>query len=112
MPYGFYHVLHLICLVFMVSSFTLLLKRDSNPKLVQIISGISSLFLFVSGMGLLAKAKFGLEPWVIGKLGIWLILAILVPVTAKRFPNKKAAVYSLAMTLVSIAIYLVSTKLM
>ena len=110
MSYGFYHILHIVCLVAIVSGFTLVLKGDNKSKMPKIITGISSLFLFVSGMGLLAKTGTGFEPWVLTKLGIWLSLAIMVPVTAKRFPEKRGLVYKIAMVLVFIAVYSVSTK--
>jgi uncharacterized membrane protein SirB2 len=110
MSYSFYHVLHIICLVAIVSGFTLVLKGDNKSKLPKIATGVSSLLLFISGMGLLAKTGTGFEPWVIAKLCIWMGLAVMVPVTAKRFPEKRGLVFKIAIALVFVAIYLVSTK--
>ncbi|MBT5954465.1 hypothetical protein HOG98_07065 [bacterium] len=110
MPYGFYHVLHLVCLVAIVSGFTLVLKGDNKKKMPKIVTGIASFLLLFSGMGLLAKIGSGFEPWVITKLCIWLVLAIMVPVTAKRFPEKRRTVFVVALVLVFGAIYTVSSK--
>ena len=110
MSYGFYHIFHIVCLIAIVSGFTLVLKGDGKSKLPKIITGVSSLFLLVSGMGLLAKTGSGFEPWVLTKLAIWLVLAIMIPVTAKRFPEKRNLVFKVALALVFLAIYAVSTK--
>lgn len=110
MSYSFYHILHIFCVVALVSSITLSLKGDSTKKSTKIATGISSLLLLVSGMGLLARIGSDFEPWVIGKLSIWLALGIIIPVTTKRFPEKKCLVFKIAMALLFVAIYLVSTK--
>ncbi|RAP37190.1 hypothetical protein DID80_04540 [Candidatus Marinamargulisbacteria bacterium SCGC AAA071-K20] len=112
MSYGFYHVLHIICVIAFVSSFTLLLKGDGETKLAKIANGVTGLVILISGMGLLAKAGFGFDTWVIGKLVIWLSLVVMIPVTAKRFPGSKGKVYKIALGLIFVAVYLVSTKLM
>ena len=110
MSYGFYHVLHIICVILFVSSFTLLLKGDKENKGAKILTGVTGLIIFISGMGLIAKAKLGFDTWAIGKLLIWLVLVTMIPITAKRFPKAKARVYNIAMGLVFVAVYLVSTK--
>jgi uncharacterized membrane protein SirB2 len=111
MSYGFYHVLHIVCVIAFVSSFTLLLKGDKESKLAKIANGVTGLIILISGMGLLARTGLAFDTWVIGKLVIWTSLAILIPVTAKRFPGAKGRVYKVALALVFTAVYLVSTKL-
>jgi len=111
MSYVFYHVFHLMSIVAIVSGITLVLKGNSASKLPKMITGISSLLLLISGMGLLAKTGGSFEPWVIVKLCIWLVLAVMVPVTAKRFPEKKSKVFVIAIALLFAAIFTVSTKL-
>ncbi len=111
MSYGFYHIIHILCLVSIVSGFTLVLKGENAGKAPKVITGISSFLLLVSGMGLLAKTGGAFETWVILKLCVWLALAVMVPVTAKRFPEKKGLVFKIALGLVAVAVYAVSTKL-
>ena len=111
MPYVFYHILHLLSLIAFVSSMTLQLKTDSTSKWPKWVTGLSSFFLLFSGMGLLAKIGNSMDPWVHVKLTVWLLVVVLVPVTAKRFPEKKGMVFNVVMFLLVAAIYSVSTKL-
>ena len=94
MPYVFYHILHLLSLIAFISSTTLQLKTESVSKWPKIVTGLSSFLLLFSGMGLLAKIGNSFDPWVHVKLGVWLVAVILVPVTAKRFPEKKGMVFN------------------
>lgn len=111
MPYVFYHILHLLSLIAFVSSTTIQLKTDSVSRLPKWVTGLSSFFLLFSGMGLLAKIGNSMEPWVHIKLGVWLLAVMLVPITAKRFPEKKGMVFNVVMFLLLTAVYAVSTKL-
>ncbi len=104
MPYGFYHVMHLVCIVAFVSAATLILKGDKDSKASKIVSGLTGLLILVSGMGLLAKAGFGFDAWVKGKLFIWLALTMLIPITAKRFPQAKGKVFKVVIGLLFVAV--------
>ena len=57
LSYDFYKTLHLFSLVLFLGtmSFTLAQPAGQAPKQMKILSGVSSLFLLVAGMGLLAR---------------------------------------------------------
>lgn len=110
MPYGFYHILHLVCLIALISSVTLQLKGDGQSKWPKVVTGASGFLLLVSGMGLLARIGNDMAPWVITKLVVWVLIAVSVPVTVKRFPGKKGLLFNIVMGLLLLAAYAVSTK--
>lgn len=87
--YEFYKILHLGAIFFFLSTAGAQLIGDGKSKLAKILNGVSTVFILVAGMGLLARIGVshgeGWPTWVIVKLIIWLILAIMVPVVAKRF---------------------------
>lgn len=49
-------------------------KEHASKKWLAIWHGVGLLVVLVAGFGLLAKGKFGFQPWVIGKIVIWLAL--------------------------------------
>ena len=111
MPYNFYLVIHVFmafCLV-ILSSY-LCLSEAYSKKLAGLYGGIGVL-LFVAGFGLLAKAGYGAsQPWVIGKMVIWGLFMIAVPIVAKRFPAFKKKVFYGSLALLFLVIYLAVNK--
>ena len=116
MSYEFYKVLHILCIV-LVSGFAgAQFFAEKAPKYVKIISGVASLIILVSGMGLIAK--IGLPhgaPWPLWikiKLGLWVLIAGLAPVLGKRLPvDKKKFGYLYVSTMLLITIFVAVTKL-
>ena len=103
LSYEFYKTLHLISLIFFFGTLGASFYHDKTPKHLKIILGVSTFFILVAGMGLLAKLGIGhggLWPgWAYGKLVLWLLLAILGPVLVKRVKNKKILAFNLLMLL-------------
>lgn len=85
MPYQFYKVLHLVSIFVFISGAAVLLLGN-NSKFWKILTGVSSFFILLAGMGLVARLGVGFPPWVIGKLVIWLVVTGLGHMVAKRFP--------------------------
>lgn len=110
MSYEFYKVIHILCLITIGSCVGMGFFVRPPMKWSKILGGLMSLFLLVSGMGLLARIGGKFEPWVIGKLVIWLILAISVPVLGKRLQKKQVLAYSGVLALFTVAIYLAVNK--
>ena len=80
MSYSFYHLIHLLSLfVFIGIIFSALsAPHPENRRRFLIISGVTSLLVFISGFGLVAKLGIGFPGWTIVKIVCWLILSIIV----------------------------------
>lgn len=80
----------------------------------KIISGIATLMILVSGMGLIARLGFNHgEPWplwAILKVVIWLVLSASLPIISKRFPKLKPMAYWLMLVGLVFAAWLVNFK--
>ena len=88
MSYEVYKVVHIGMLFMFFAGMGSIFLGGSNSKLVKIMTGISSFMILVGGMGLLARlgvSHGGSWPkWLVAKVSIWLLLAVLVPVLGKK----------------------------
>lgn len=111
--YEVYKIVHITAIFFFLSTAGAQLLGDTNSKLAKILNGVATLFILVGGMGLLARIGVshgeGWPAWVIGKLIVWLLVAILVPVVGKRFSSKGKIAYWAVMGLAFVATYLAVT---
>lgn len=116
MSYEFYKVLHVFMLVLMVAAFApqFLSANNAHAKLLKITSGVASLLLFVGGMGLLARIGVGhgtaWPVWVKVKVGVWVAVAALGPILAKRMQKNRLAGLGLILALIFVAVYSAITK--
>lgn len=112
--YPIYKIIHLTSLFIFFTSASLYLLGNNKAKVFKILSGVSTLFILVSGMGLLARIGISHgEPfpiWVLLKFLIWGILGIGIPVLAKRFTKLNTAGYISMLFLFILAAYLVNYK--
>ena len=94
MSFDFYKVMHFLG-IFMVFSalggqFVQALNGATPNQLpgrrwIGILHGVGLLIILVAGFAMFAKLKIPLEPWLIGKIIIWLVLGgIGVVVTRKK----------------------------
>ena len=115
MSYEIYKVIHILCIIIVASGIGAQFLSDKSPKFIKILSGIASLLIMVSGMGLIAR--IGLPhgaPWPIWikvKLVLWLVIAALGPIMAKRLVEKKKYGYFVMIALFLITIVVAITKL-
>lgn len=101
MSYQFYHIIHLVGLILLVSSLSAAwflsvnaITRETNSarKLMLAMHGLGWLALFVSGFGLLARLGLMNFPiWVLVKLGVLLFLGFAV-VPLQKSGSKLVAV--------------------
>jgi hypothetical protein len=110
MTYEFYKVFHLAMIFIFLSGAAVLLLAEKKTVFWKMLTGISSFFILVSGMGLIAKLGGGFPPWAVGLLVIWLIVTGLGHLVAKRFPAKGMQTYWVIMVLASLAAYLAIYK--
>jgi hypothetical protein len=81
---AFYHITHLLGIMFLFVGFGGLTSANGNRRKGMIMHGIGLLILLVSGFGLLAKMQLSYTAhWVIGLYVIWVLLGAL-PVLGKR----------------------------
>jgi uncharacterized membrane protein SirB2 len=98
MPYEFYKVAHLIMIFLFITGIAVSFFRVGEiPKWSKIVTGISSLLILVTGMGLIARLGISHgEPWptwIITKVTIWLIVAVAGAVLAKRLSSGRGFAY-------------------
>ena len=88
MSYQFYKILHVISVLVLFGTMNMALIANYQSKAAKIFSGISTLLVFVAGMGLMARIGIshgeGWPTWIKAKMGIWVVLAIAIPVLSKR----------------------------
>jgi len=117
--YNVYKILHIMTLfsLFFVVGFFISNRELSSKKSLRILFGIVSFFVFVAGMGLIARLGFKHgEPfpvWILVKMGAWVLLNVLVVVIIKS-PSQKVRYTSAFIILLNVfvAVYTAITKLM
>jgi len=115
LSYETYKVSHLFFVVLFLCLSSVLLWYGGRIKSFSIISGIATLLILVTGMGLLANLGIKhSEPWPLWiklKMGLWIFLAALVPIVSKRAPKLgKVAFFIMMMSFLFIA-YIVVHKI-
>lgn len=115
MSYQFYLVLHFIGLLLFFVSFGGMVvnslmteKNEKVRKQLSVTHGLGLLVIIVSGFGLLAKAGFGFQGWVIVKIVIWLIFGASIVFLKK--PKMNNVVWNAVILLGFIAVYLAVFK--
>jgi uncharacterized membrane protein SirB2 len=107
--YELYKLIHLVAVILFVASFSASLYGNAGSKLTKILGGVSTLFILVGGMGLLARIGVphqGPYPvWVILKVASWLAVAILAPMLAKRVKSFKSLALLIVLSIMALAIY-------
>jgi uncharacterized membrane protein SirB2 len=107
----FYHVLHVISLLVLTgyTFFAFAGPAPATKKKVMIITGIASLLMLVSGVGLMHKLGYQWQGWVIVKIVIWLAISAFVGIAYRR-PGARGVLSALTVLLLGVAVYLVYTK--
>lgn len=89
--YEIYKIIHLYSLVILFVGIALQTFTTTPKKSYKIWTGVASLLIFISGMGLLARIGVKhAEPWanwIRVKLAVWMILTIVTPIIFKRFSS-------------------------
>ncbi len=88
-----YKIVHYVGLFSLVTTAVAALARGARPDAFEdpwrrrlgILHGVSLLLVLLGGFGMMARAGYGIEPWIWAKLAIWLVLGGLLAV-ARRSP--------------------------
>lgn len=85
---------------------------ENPPKIMKILTGVTSLIIMVAGMGLMARLYPG-QPWpkwIHAKLTIWGLVSILAPVLSKRLKSNRGIALAGMLVLMFVAVALAVTK--
>ncbi len=105
--YETYKLIHVASIFLTLWAGGISLVGKVNAKWLKILGGVASLFIFVSGMGLMARLGVshgeGWPLWIKAKVGFWLALAILGPIFDKRLQNNRpiASLFLLAIAILA-----------
>jgi uncharacterized membrane protein SirB2 len=114
LPYEFYKFLHVMMIFVFLSGAAIGFFIENNPKWNKILTGVTSVLIFVAGMGLLARIGVqhgsGFPGWVWLKMGLWLVMAVGAPVLAKRCRQYQTVCYFGILTLTAIAAWAATYK--
>jgi hypothetical protein len=109
MSVAFYHIAHLVGLIFLFAGFGALASGNRKGMMYH---GIGLLILLIAGFGLIAKLKGAMpsmsytEPWLIAKYAIFLIIGLVLPILAKKKTLSASAALWIAIVLGGCAAYL------
>ncbi|MCO5142495.1 MAG: SirB2 family protein [Oligoflexia bacterium] len=95
--YQVYKLIHLTSIFFFLTSVAVMLVAGKTGKIWKIITGISSFFILLGGMGLMARLQAGFQPWIVAKLVIWFLVTGGGHIAAKRFAKQGVLAYWVVM---------------
>ncbi|MSU51722.1 MAG: DUF1516 family protein [Opitutus sp.] len=100
----FYHILHVSSLIVLLGyTFYAFAAAAETRKKVLMITGVMSLLMLVSGIGLLHKLQLGFPGWAIVKLVCWLGLSAVAGIAYKRRAQADAIMLiTLALAIVAV----------
>lgn len=112
MSYEVYKILHYICLFIFVSGISASFLMENPPKIMKILTGITSLVILVAGMGLIARTMAGEKwpGWIHAKITIWALVSILGPILSKRLQSNRGLALAGILVLMCVAISLAVLK--
>ncbi len=93
-----YKLLHIASIFVFLTGASILLV-GGRSKLWSAITGAASLLIVIFGFGLAHVGGFGMQPWIMAKFVIWLVVTGMGHMVAKRCPQKGMLAYVLTMIL-------------
>lgn len=112
MDYSFYKITHFIGIFMMLTSMGGLIffsgagsKNDSWGKMAFATNGIGMLVALIGGFGVIAKLGLGFPGWILAKIAIWFVFALLV-MAVRRTPYRSSLYWWGSIVLASVAAYL------
>lgn len=111
--YETYKVAHLLSLVVLFTGLTLQFYGAANP-LHKILTGVATLVVLVSGMGLMARLGVahgaGWPTWIYVKFACWFLVGVGGALVAKRMPAARRPAYWVSLAIFAIATFAAVNK--
>jgi len=106
-----YHFVHVFAVLVLTgyTFFALAGPAAATRKRVLIATGIASLLILVSGVGLMHKLAYQWQGWVIVKIVVWLAISAFAGIAYRR-PGARGVLGALTVFLSGIAVYMVYYK--
>ena len=106
-----FYILHVLSLFMLVGTMFAALANPvpERKRIMMMCSGVASLFVMLSGFGMLGMLKFGWPGWVLVKIVCWLVLSALVAVPF-RTAGKERALFGATVAVISLALVMVYLK--
>jgi uncharacterized membrane protein SirB2 len=111
--YQIYKMIHIGSIFLFLTGVAVLLLSERKSLGWKILTGVASFFILFGGMGLMARLMPGQgfqQPWIQGKLVLWLVLTGLGHLVAKRFPAQGLKAYWVVIILATISAYMAIYK--
>ena len=107
-PYETYKVIHLVSLAILLTAFAVQFYGLGN-KLHKILTGITTLTVLISGMGLMARLGIAhgsaWPTWIYVKFTVWFAIGVGGAIVVKRVPALRQQAYWFMLALFVIAAY-------
>lgn len=101
-PYETYKIIHLVSLIILFTGFAVQFYGVGN-KLHKVLTGITTLTVLVSGMGLMARLGIGhgsvWPTWIYVKFAVWFLVGVGGAIVVKRVPAFRRQSYWLMLAL-------------
>jgi uncharacterized membrane protein SirB2 len=106
-----YHFVHVFAVLVLTgyTFFALAGPAAATRKRVLMATGIASLLILVSGIGLMHKLTYQWQGWVIVKIVVWLAISAFAGIAYRR-PGARGVLGALTVFLSGIAVYMVFYK--
>ncbi len=111
--YEVYKVAHLLALIVLFTGLALQLYGVAN-SLHRILTGVATLVVLVSGMGLMARLGIshggGWPTWIYIKFTAWFLVGVGGALVVKRVPSARRPTYWIALAVFALAAYAAVNK--
>jgi len=108
---NFYHFLHVFSVLLLTgyTFFAFAGPAATTRKRVLIATGVASLLILVSGIGLMHKLGYEWRGWVFVKIACWLAISAFAGIAYRR-PGARGVLGALTVLLSGLAVYMVFYK--
>jgi uncharacterized membrane protein SirB2 len=111
MTLNLYHFIHVFSVLVLVgyTFYAFAGPAPATRRRVLFATGIASLMILTTGMGLMQKVGYGWKGWIIVKIVVWLAISAFAGIAYRR-PGARGILGALTVFLSGLAVYMVFYK--